>query len=114
MIKPEGPPAPPIPEGASDPLAPQAPHAPQAPQVLQQPIPHMLPWNWSHFKPKFSGKQDKDAEAHLLGANDWMGTHIFQDNDKVQRFCLTLTGDARLWYKSLKPINTDWMGLKLI
>ena len=22
--------------------------------------------NWSHFKPKFSGKPDKDAEAHLL------------------------------------------------
>ena len=30
---------------------------------------------------------------------------------KVQRFCLTLLGDARLWYQSLEPINVDWQGL---
>ena len=70
-----------------------------------------LPLNWSHFKPKFSGKPDEDAEAQLIRMNDWMDTHRFQDN-KVQRFCLTLTGEARLWYKSLRLINTNWVGLQ--
>ena len=31
---------------------------------------------------------------------------------KVQRFCLTLLGEARLWYQSLEPINLDWQGLQ--
>ena len=44
--------------------------------------------------------------------NDWIDTHDFQDQVKVQRFCLTLVGEARLWYKSLRPINTDWEGLQ--
>ena len=82
------------------------PPAPQVPQAPQQPIPHILPLNWSHFKPKFSGKQDKHAETHLLRMNDWM------DNDKVQRFSLTLTGEARLWYESLRVINIDWIELQ--
>ena len=41
-----------------------------------------------------------------------MDTHRFQEDDKVQRFCLTLTREARLWYKSLRPINADWTELK--
>ena len=41
-----------------------------------------------------------------------MDTHGFQDHVKVQRFCLTLTGEARLWYKLLRPINVDWVGLQ--
>ena len=44
--------------------------------------------------------------------NDWMDTHGFQDHIKVQRFCLTLTGEVRLWYKSLILINVDWVGLQ--
>ena len=51
-------------------------------------------------------------EAHLLRTNNWMDTHDFQDQVKVQRFCLTLVGEARLWYKSLRPINVDWVGLQ--
>ena len=47
-------------------------------------------------------------EVHLLRTNAWMDTHNFQDQVKVQRFCLTLVGEARLWYESLRPINTDW------
>ena len=31
---------------------------------------------------------------------------------KVNRFCLTLVGEARLWYESLQPINVDWQGLQ--
>ena len=41
-----------------------------------------------------------------------MDTHRFQEDDKVQRFCLMLTGEARLRYKSLRPINTDWKELQ--
>ena len=33
---------------------------PQAPPV------QMPQLNWSYFKPEFSGKPDKDKEAHLL------------------------------------------------
>ena len=84
MVEPEGPQAPPISQGALDPPAPPAPPVPQVQQALQQPIPHMLPINWSHFKPKFSGKPDKYAEAHLLRTNNWMDTHRFEENDKVQ------------------------------
>ena len=54
--------------------------------------------NWSNFKPEFSGKAEEDAEAHLLCSNDWMNAHRFDENIKVQRFCLTLLGEARLWY----------------
>ena len=41
-----------------------------------------------------------------------MDTHGFQDHVKVQRFCLTPTGEARLWYESLIAINIDWSGLQ--
>ena len=78
------------------PNAHMAPAAPPRPQL-----------NWSHFKPKHAGKPDKDAEAYSLRMNDWMDTHNFQDQVKVQRFCLTLVGEARLWYESLRPINID-------
>ena len=50
--------------------------------------------NWSNFKPEFAGKPDEDAEVHLLHTNDWMWTHHFEENVKVDRFCLTLLGDA--------------------
>ena len=115
MAHPEGPLAPPITQGAQDPLAPHdpsVPPTPQAPHVLQQSVLHILLLNWLYFKSKFSGKPDEDTEAHLLRTNNWMDTHKFQDGDKVQRFCLTLTGDARLWYESLRPIDTDWVGLQ--
>ena len=75
----------------------------------QQKVVHL---NWSNFKSEFSGKTDEDAEAHLLCLNDWMNAHHFVDGVKVQRFCLTLLGEARLWYQSLEPINVDWPGLQ--
>ena len=31
---------------------------------------------------------------------------------KVQRFCLKLLGEVRLWYQSLEPTNVDWQGLQ--
>ena len=69
--------------------------------------------NWSNFKPEFSGKLEEDAEAHLLQSNDWMETHHFEEDIRVQRFCLTLLGEARLWYQSLEPFeNTTWAQLQ--
>ena len=59
-----------------------------------------------------NGKQDEDAKAHLLRTNDWMDTHAFQEGVKVQHFCLTLVGEARLWYESLRPIDRDWIDLQ--
>ena len=47
-----------------------------------------------------------------LGQTIWMDTHRFQDYKKIQRFCLTLTGEARLWYESLRLINANWIGLQ--
>ena len=69
--------------------------------------------NWSNFKPEFSGKPEEDAEAHLLHSNDWMNTHHFDEDTKVQRFCLTLLGEARMWYHSLEPLgDTTWAQLQ--
>ena len=92
------------------PQAPQVPQALQAPQAPQgQQLVHL---NWSYFKPEFLGKSNEDAEAHLLGMNNWMNAHHFNEGVKVQRFCLTLLGETRLWYQLLEPINVHWQGLQ--
>ena len=44
--------------------------------------------------------------------NDWMDTHQFQEGVKVQRYCLTVVEETRLWYESLRAINVDWQGLQ--
>ena len=72
---------------------------------------HQQVLNWSHFKPEFAGRPEEDAEAHLC-TNDWMITHNFPNDVKVQRFCLTLVGEARLWYESLTPIANNWPALQ--
>ena len=41
-----------------------------------------------------------------------MRTHNFNEEDKVQRFCLTLLEEARLWYEALNPIANDWPALQ--
>ena len=42
-----------------------------------------------------------------------MNAHYFIDDVKVQRFCLTLLGEARLWFQSLEPLgNTTWPQLQ--
>ena len=65
---------------------------------------HQQVLNWSHFKPEFAGRPDKDA--------DWMMTHNFPNDVKVQRFCLTVVEEVRLWYESLTPIANDWPALQ--
>ena len=41
-----------------------------------------------------------------------MNAHHFIEGVKVQRFCLTLLGQARLWYHSLEPISVNMQGLE--
>ena len=41
-----------------------------------------------------------------------METHNFPDDAKVRRFCLTLTGEARLWYVTLDTVQLDWEALQ--
>ena len=41
-----------------------------------------------------------------------MNARHFTEGVKVQRYCLTLSGEARLWYHSLEPINVGWQGLQ--
>ena len=93
-------------EGAATPNWRQGQDQPQHQDAARQRHIHL---NRSNFKPEFSGKPEEDAEAHLLHSNDWMNAHHFDENIKVQRFCLTLLGEARLWYQSLEPLgNTIW------
>ena len=42
-----------------------------------------------------------------------MNVHHFVDGVRVQRFCLTLLGEARLWFQSLEPLdNVTWPELQ--
>ena len=81
---------------------------PPPPAVPQQP----MCMNCSHFKPEFLGKPDEDVEANLLRTSDWMNMHDFPEAVKVQRFCLTLVGEARNWYATLEPIVMTWPELQ--
>ena len=49
---------------------------------------------------------------HLLHSNDWMNAHHFVEGVRIQRFWLTLLGEAKLWYHSLEPINSNWPKLQ--
>ena len=85
------------------------------PIPVQPPIPmanNQL--NWSHFRPEFSGTPNKDAEGYLLRMEDWMTTHNFLEDQKVGRFCLTLMGEARLWYTTLNILQQqlNWDSLQ--
>ena len=92
---------------------PNPPNQPYQPNPMDQPNPPQPQQiNWSYFKPEFSGKAEEDTTVHLLKTNDWMDTYNFPEDIKVRRFCLTLTGEARLWYESLKPIDMDWNALQ--
>ena len=69
---------------------------------------------WSHFRPEFSGTPYEDVEAHLLRTEDWMTIHNVPEDQKVGRFCLTLMGEARLWYATLniQQQQLNWEGLQ--
>ena len=97
-------------EDAATPNQRQGQEQPQPQDAVGQRHIHL---NLSNFKPEFSGKPEEDAEAHLLCSINWMDTHHFNEDIKVQRFCLTLFGEARLWYHSLEPLGeTTWAQLQ--
>ena len=112
LVLQQPPPQQPVPANPAGPLQPvpnwpqPLPHQPASQIIHQQMV------NWSHFKPEFAGKPEEDAEAHLLCTNDWMRTHNFEENVKVQGFCLTSLGEARLWYETLNPDLIDWPALQ--
>ena len=76
------------------------------------PIPQITYQNWIGKKPEFSGKPGEDAESHLLSTRDWMEAHNFPEGEKVRHFCVTLIGEARLWYESLVLLDNDWPALQ--
>ena len=41
-----------------------------------------------------------------------MTTHDFSELVKVQRFCLTLVGEAKNWYATLEPLAMTWLELQ--
>ena len=70
-------------EGAATPNWRQGQDQPQHQDAARQRHIHL---NWSNFKPELLGKPEEDAEAHLLCSHDWMDTHCFNKDIKVQRF----------------------------
>ena len=88
-------------------LAPSQP----VPISLIAPAPQIIYQNWIGKKPEFSGKPEEDAESHL-STRDWMEAHNFPEGNKVRHFCLTLIGEARLWYESLALLDDDWPALQ--
>ena len=68
--------------------------------------------NWIGKKPEFSGKPEEDAESHLPSTRDWMEAHNFPEGEKVRHFCITLIGEARLWYELLALLDDDWPALQ--
>ena len=82
------------------------------PVGLVVPAPQVFYQNWIGRKPEFSGKPEEDVELHLLSTRDWMEAHNFPNEVKVRHFCLTLIGEARLWYESLAPLDDDWPALQ--
>ena len=102
----------PNPPNAPNPPNPAHPPNPPNPPPMEEVPPQLHQLNWSYCKPAFSGKTEEDAVAHLLKTNDWMDTHNFPEDTKVRRFCLTLIGEARLWYESMRPIEMDWEALQ--
>ena len=75
-------------------------------------VPQIIYQNWIGKKPEFSGKPEEDVESHLLSTRDGMEAHNFPEGEKVRHFRVTLTGEARLWYESLTPIDNDWPALQ--
>ena len=107
-----GPPTPQQPPVVPSVVPPAPPVQLQVPPAQEMHPTQMPQLHWPHFKPEFSGKPEDDAEAHLLRTNDWMETHAFPEAVKVQRFCLTLVGEARLWYESLRSMVVGLNGLQ--
>ena len=103
-------PAQPSPVGSVVPAQPTS--VQPVPIGLALPAPQVFYQNWIGKKTEFSGKPEEDVESHLLSTRDWMEAHNFPNEVKVRHFCLTLIGEARLWYESLVPLDDDWPALQ--
>ena len=74
----------------------QQPQQPVMPPVSPQHIqPASMAMNWSYLKPEVSGKPEGDPEVHIHWLINWMDTHNFAPDQRVQRFPLILAGEAR-------------------
>ena len=82
------------------------------PTGLVVPAPQVVYQNWVGKKPEFSDKPEEDAESHLLSTRDWMEAHNFPKQVNIRQFCLTLRGEARLWYESLATLDNNWPALQ--
>ena len=100
--------------GQNIPVQPQQQPAPVQPDPVGPVAPalQIIYQNWIGKKPEFSGKPEEGPKSHLLSTRDWMEAHNFPDGDKVRHFCLTLIGEARLWYESLALLDDDWPALQ--
>ena len=47
-----------------------------------------------------------------MQTNDWITTHDFPEAVKVQKFCVTLVGEARNWYATLEHLVMTWPQLQ--
>ena len=99
--------------GQNIPMQPQQQAAPVQPVPIGPvaPAPQIVYQNWIGKKPE-SQVNPKRMQSHLLSTRDWMEAHNFPDGDKVRHFCLTLIGEARLWYESLALLDDDWPALQ--
>ena len=86
------------------PAPPAHPVVPPTQTIQPAPMPQL---KWLHFEPEFAGNPDEDVEEHLLRTSNWIDTHVFKEGVKIKQFCLTLVGEARLWYELLRPITLD-------
>ena len=83
---PNPPPIPPdLPPNLPNP-PPDPPANPPNPMQPQNPPFQVPQFNWSYFKPEFSGKPEEDAVAHLLRTNDWMETDNFPQEERYKDF----------------------------
>ena len=73
------------------------------PRALVAPAPNF------HVRcPIFSVNLDEDAESHLLCSDDWIKSQGILEKEKCATFCLTLVGDAHLWYVTIHLVDNDW------
>ena len=114
-VEPAMPPAPPVQLCAfkEQPPAPQGDPVQDPEQPAQMPVePDQPQLHWSYFKPEISGKKKKMQKPIFSEQMTGWRPTISPEIAKIQRFCLTLTGEARLWYESLRHIVIDWRGLQ--
>ena len=103
----------PVQPGPVGPVVPAQPAPVQpVPIGLAVPASQVFYQNWIGKKPEFSGKPEEHVESHLLSTRDWMETHNFPNEVKFRCFCLTLIGEARLWYESLATLDDNWPALQ--